>query len=685
MAQDSKLKVAELDFDRIKSNLKEFMKSQSEFSDYNFDGSGLSVLLDILAYNTHYMGYYMNMVANEMFMDTALLRSSVVSHAKLLGYTPRSRAAAQATINLALDIVVGDANNSVTLPRFSRFISGNKDGKNYVFVNTNQTTATKNSAGGFYFENLIIKEGQPQSYAFGFDATNNTKQIFELPDVGIDTSTLRVQVQTSAQNTSKETFILAQDSTAVSANSSVYYLEENRNGKYQIYFGDGIVGKALTDGNIVIVTYIVSTGTDANGIKTFKLVDNLTGYGSSVSLVSESASGNLEETIDEIRKVAPKSFISQNRAVTKNDYITLINRDYPYFSAVTVWGGEENDPPIYGKVFFSAKPTANYEVSQTEIDYLANKVIRPLSIMTVKPEYVAPDYTFINMEVNVSFDSTRTNKTEGQIETSVRSAILNYAAANLNSFDNTLKTSKLMREIDIADTSIENNEVIIQLEKRFRPVVNKTKDYTIDFGVALSPGNSVKRLFASPSFGHYDNSGVLRNAYLEEIPQSFTGIQTINIVNPGSGYTELPTVTLLGDGQGAELEAVLVNGRVKSINILKPGIDYTSAAITISGGGGSGAEAAPILEAKRGTIRMYYFDDNKVKKIINEEAGTIHYDTGIVVLNDFSPVSVEDAYGTVVVKAYPKNTVFSVSKNKILALDSTDPESLKINVLAVET
>lgn len=685
MAQDSKLKVAELDFDKIKSNLKEFMKSQSEFSDYNFDGSGLSVLLDVLAYNTHYLGYYMNMVANEMFMDTALLRSSVVSHAKLLGYTPRSRAAAQATVNLALEIVPGDTNSSMTLPRFSRFVSGNKDNKNYIFVNVNQVTATKNSAGGFYFEDLVIKEGQPQSYAFTFDATNNTKQIFELPDTGIDTSTMKVQVQTSTQNSTKETFILAEDSIEVLANSSVYYLEENRNGKYQIYFGDGIIGKALVDGNIVVVTYLVSSGTEANGIKTFKLVDNITGYTSSVSLVSESASGNLEETIDEIRKVAPKSFIAQNRAVTKNDYVTLINRDYPYFSAVTVWGGEENNPPIYGKVFFSAKPTANYEVSQTEIDYVANKVIKPLSIMTVKPEYVAPDYTFINMEVNVSFDPTRTNKTEGQIETSVRNAILTYANANLNSFDNTLKTSKLMREIDIADISIENNEVILQLEKRFRPVLNKTKDYTVDFGVPLNPGNNIRRLFASPSFGHYDNSGVLRNAYLEEIPQSSTGIQTINIVNPGSNYTEPPTVTLLGDGRGAELEPVLVNGRLKAINILKSGIDYTSAAITITGGGGAGAEAIPVLEAKRGTVRMYYYDDNKVKKIINDTAGTIYYDTGVVVLNDFSPVSVEDAYGTIVVKAYPKNTVFSVSKNKILSLDSTDPEALKINVTAVQS
>lgn len=680
---DAKLKVAELDFDTIKSNLKAFLKSQNEFSDYNFEGSGLSVLLDILAYNTHYMGYYMNMVANEMFMDTALLRSSVVSHAKLLGYTPRSRAAAQATINVAFNIISSDANSSITLPRFSRFISGEKDGKNYIFVNSEQTTATKNSAGGFFFENLNIKEGQPTSYSFTYNVTNNPKQIFELPDLGIDTSTMKVQVQTSDENSTKETFTVAQDSTSVAATSSVYYLEENRNGKYQIYFGDNIVGKKLIDNNIVIVTYIVSSGIDANGIKTFKLVDNITGYTPAVSLVTESASGNLEEGIDEIKLVAPKSFIAQNRAVTKNDYISLINRDYPYFSAVTVWGGEENDPPVYGKVFFSVKPTSNYEVTSTEVDYVANKIIKPFSVVTVKPEYVAPDYNFINLEVNVTFDPTKTSKTEGQIETAVRNAILTYSEANLNTFDNTLKTSKLMREIDNADTAIENNEVFVTLEKRFRPTLNATKDYTIDFGVTLSPGNSLKRLFASPSFKVYDSTGVLRDAYIEEIPQSFTGISEINITNPGSGYTETPTVTLLGDGKGAELSPVLVNGKLKSITVVKSGIDYTTAAISITGGNGSNAEAVPVLQAKSGKLRIYYYDDNKIKKSISDDAGTIYYDTGIVNITNFNPVLVQDAFGTMVAKAIPKNTVFSVTKNKILAIDSTDPESIKINVIAV--
>lgn len=683
--QDSKLKVAELDFDKIKTNLKAFLKSQSEFSDYNFEGSGMSVLLDVLAYNTHYLGYYMNMMSNEMFMDTALMRQSVVSHAKLLGYTPRSRTASKATVNVSFDIIQSDANSVLTIPRFSRFVSAEIDGASYIFVNPEQTTVSKNSAGGFFVTNLEIKEGQPQGYTFTYDSQTNTKQIFELPDEGIDTSTLKVQVQVSNQNATKTTFTLAQDSTEVAATSNVFYLEENKNGKYQIYFGDDIIGKKLDDGNIVIVTYLVATGYASNGIKSFKFIDTVPGYTSNTYTVVESISGKLEEDIEEIRKVAPKSFISQNRAVTKNDYIALINRDYPYFSAVTVWGGEENDPPVYGKVFFSVKPAANYEVTTAEIDYISNNIIKPFSIMTVKPQYVAPDYVMLNLEVNVAFDPTKTSLTEGQLKSAVRGTIINYMDANLNSFDITLKTSKLMREIDNTDNGIENNEVMITLEKRFRPTPSVAKDYTIDFGIPLAPGTSIKRLFTEPSFKYFDTTGVQRDAFIEEIPQSFTGVQEVDVNTPGANYTENPTLTVIGDGQGAVIEPVIVNGKLKSVTVVSAGVGYTTANILITGGGnGSGATATPVLQAKSGKLRIYYFDDNKIKKSITDEAGTVYYDTGLVKLVNFRPIQVQDAFGTLVVKAYPKNSVFSTKRNKILTIDTTDPESIKINTNAVE-
>lgn len=680
---DSKLKVAELDFDTIKTNLKNFLKSQSEFSDYNFDGSGLSVLLDVLAYNTHYMGYYMNMVANEMFMDTALLRRSVVSHAKLLGYTPRSRVASKALVNVAFTGTV--SGTTVTLPRFTRFVASEKDGKSYIFVTTEQQTISQNSTGVFVANNLEIKEGQPQAYTFTYNAQTNEKQIFELPDSGIDTTTIKVQVQISNQKTDKTTYTLAQDATEVLANSPVYYLEENRNGKYQIYFGSDIIGKGLVDGNIVIVTYLVATGSGANGIRSFKLIDEVSGLSSTTTLVSESSSGDEEESVNDIKLVAPKSFIAQNRAVTKNDYISLLNRKYPYFSAVTFWGGEENNPPVFGKVFFSVRPLGNYQVTSAEITNVIEEVIKPFSVVTVKPEYVAPDYVYLNFDVDVIFDPTKTSRTEGQIKTVVRQSVLNYANTNFNGFDTTYKNSKIVREIDNAEKAIENNEVRVILEKRFRPTLNQSKSYLIDFGVPLAPGTTLKKVYGATGFKYFDNTGVLRDAFLEETPLSYTGINSVQINNPGSGFSTTPTLIVEGDGTGAELRAVVINSKIARVDVINPGTDYTSASVTISGSDGVNAILTPSLGVTKGTLRIYYFDSNRVKKIINDEAGTINYETGLIELNSFNPNLILDALGTMVIKAYPENNVFSFDRNKILALDYTDPESISIDVSAIET
>ena len=683
--KESKLTVTQLDFDGIKNNLKEFMRAQSEFTDYDFEASGLSALLDVLAYNTHYMGWYMNMIANEMFLDTALTRPSVVSHAKLIGYTPRSSIASKATINLAFTETSSGSYTAATatLPRFSRFVSRGFDGRNYIFVNPTAEVMIS-SGGSFTANNVEIKQGLPQFYTFTHSQATNDKQVFVLPDFNIDTTTLQVQVQVSNQNINKTTFTLAQDATEVEFNSRVYYLEENRNGKYQIYFGKNIVGEGLEDGNIVIVSYLVTSGSDAaNGLDEFNLVDGITGLTASLTTVSESASGDVAESIDDIRLMAPKAFISQNRGVTKNDYITLINRKYPYFSAVTVWGGEENDPPVFGKVFFSVKPISNYQITTAEIDYVANKVIAPYSVVTVKPEYVAPDYIFLNLEVNLQYDSTKTTRTESQIKDVVLNAVRNYANTNLNSFDITYKNSRIVREIDNSEESIDNNEVLVSLEKRFRPIPGRAKDYVIDFGIPLSQGTANKKVFVPTGFRYLDNTGVLRTAYLEEVLQSYTGISGALITNPGIGYEEAPTLTVDGDGVGAELQAVIVNGKITRVDVINNGTDYTSAVINISGGGGLYASLSPIIGAKTGKLRVFYYDDNLVKRVINDEIGTIFYDEGYIQLTSFAPVRIFDAYNTMVVKAYPKNSIFSASRNKIFALDITDPESIQVNVGAV--
>jgi hypothetical protein len=682
---DAKLKVAELDFDTIKSNLKGFLKSQSEFSDYNFEGSGMGVLLDILAYNTHYMGYYLNMVSNEMFIDTAINRGSVVSHAKLLGYTPRSRVAAQAALNLTITPVVGDSNSSVIIPRFTRFLSETKDGVNYVFVNPSARIVSKNASTGlFVAENLQIKEGQPVSISFTYDATNNTKQAFELPDMGIDTSTLQVAVQQSGQNANLQTYLISQDATNVDPDALVYYLEENKNGKYQIYFGDGVIGKSLVDGNIVIVSYVITSGSPANGLSSFRLLDNfLNGSSTAITTVSDSTSGTSEETIDKIRFTAPKAYISQNRAVTKNDYIALLNRDYPYFEAVNVWGGEENSPPVYGKVFFTAKPLGGYEITQAEINNVINNIIKPFSVLTVIPEYVEAEYNYINLTAEVNFDPTKTNKSVSEIELAVRSCIRNFANTNLNTFNSAFKISQLQRTIDDCDQSISSNEVGVVLEKRFSPDITKPASYVLNFGTEIKQGTTSERIYSTPSFGYSDAAGIVRNCYIEEVLQSFTGVESIDIVTAGSEFVTTPTVTIEGDGVGATAKALIVNGVVKKVEVTNPGTGYTTASVTISGGGGFGASLKANLQGRNGLLRIYYFDENKIKKTITNNIGTIDYKLGIITLNNFNPVSVADPFGTLVIKVPPAKKIFTSIRNTIITLDVTDPGSIVTAVNAI--
>jgi hypothetical protein len=682
---DAKLKVAELDFDNIKTNLKNFLKSQSEFSDYNFEGSGLSVLLDLLAYNTHYMGYYLNMVSNEMFIDTAIKRGSVVSHAKLLGYVPRSRVASRASLDLTIAPVANDSNSSIVIPRFTRFVSESKDGVNYVFVNPSARVVTKNTSSGIFFaDNLEIKEGQPNSVSFTYDSSSNPKQIFELPDNGIDTSTIQVIVQRSAENSTQQTYILAQDATNVNEDALVYYLEENKNGKYQIYFGDNVVGKSLINGNIVVVSYVVTSGPYANGLKEFKPVDTiLNGSTVTVTLQSESSSGAFEEDIEQIRFTAPKAFIAQNRAVTKNDYIAMINREYPYFEAVNVWGGEENDPPVYGKVFFTAKPLGGYEITVSETEFVKNSILKPFSVLTVTPEYVEADYNYLNISVDVNYNPTRTNKTGDEINVSVINAIKEFADQNLDTFNSTFKVSQLSRAIDNCDPSITSNDIGVVIEKRFAPDTTRTLSYTLNFGAELMQGTTSQRLISSPSFKYLDAAGIERDCFIEEVLQSFTGVESIEVLTGGSEYITTPDVIIDGDGTGAIAKALIVNGSLKKVEIVHQGTGYTSATVTISGGGGRGATARANLQGRIGKLRIYYFDSNQIKKVITDNIGTIDYLLGTVQLDSFSPTSIDDPFGTMIIRAIPRKKIFSSVRNRIVTLDISDPTAIKTTINAV--
>ena len=429
---------------------------------------------------------------------------------------------------------------------------------------------------------------------------------------------------------------------------------------------------------------MITSGTLANDLRDFRPLDTiLNGATVVTTLVSASTSGAAAENIEKIRFTAPKAFIAQNRAVTKNDYIAIINREYPYFEAVNVWGGEENIPPVYGKVFFTAKPLGGYEITTTEIEFVKNSVIKPYSVLTVTPEYVEADYNYLNLDVEVNFDPTKTDKTAGEIDAAVISAIRSYASTNLNKFNSSFRVSQLSRAIDDADQSILSNDVKVYLEKRFAPDVNRILSYTLDFGTELKQGTTAERILSTPSFMYNDDSGIVRDCFIEEVLQSFTGVESIDVVTGGSGYISTPTVVINGDGSGASARALIVNGAVKRIEITNPGTGYTSATVSISGGGGSGATIKASLEGRIGRLKIYYFDTQNVKKTLNDNIGSVNYNSGVVTLNSFAPVEISDAFGTLVLKAIPTKRVFSSIRNRLTVLDITDPASIVTKINAV--
>jgi hypothetical protein len=385
-----------------------------------------------------------------------------------------------------------------------------------------------------------------------------------------------------------------------------------------------------------------------------------------------------EETTDAIKYSAPKAFISRNRAITKNDYVSLITKNYAQFEAASVWGGDELDPPEYGKVFFSLKPKGNFEITTTEIENIKQEIIEPISILTVIPEYVKPEYVFLNLVVDAIYDDRLTLKSPSGIKTTVTDAVLRFADQYLNKFNNTYKASRLVRMIDDSDPSILNSCVRTVLEKRFQPRLGVPSAYTIDFGIPLKVGTAAEQIYFEPSFTTPDKTGQIRTAFLEEIPLTQSGIDNIKVTGRGRGYTSPPKVVITGDGTGAKAEAVLLNGKIRSIKMIQPGNNYSTASVKIVGGGGFGATAEAVLQARVGKLQIYYYDSLKVKRIITRTAGTINYKKGLIRLSDFNPLTVKDPFGTMVVKATPQSNIFTTNRNAILTLDTTDPKSIKV-------
>jgi hypothetical protein len=685
---NSGLQITNLDFGSIKSSLKTFLGQQDTLKDYNFDGSALSVLVDLLAYNTQYNAYYLNMVANEMFLDSSVQRNSVVSHAKMLNYIPRSAVSSKASIKLQVNQV---GTSTLTLPKFTPFLSEAIDGVNYTFLTKDSTTVNV-SANTAIFNNIEIAEGVAASAAFTVNTTSNPKLIFTISDANIDTSTLVVSVQDSSTSLVYNTYTRATDYVALTPTSKVYFLQEGMNGNYEIYFGDGILGATLIDGNVVNISYVSTSGTSAFGANSFSIMSSVGGYSNTViSPITSAFAGADKESITSIKYTAPKAYAAQGRAVTKEDYIYLIQNNSTNLpiESVSVWGGEENIPPVYGQIFCAVKPSGGLTLTPSQKDKLVTEVIKPISVLTVVPTIVDPDYTFVNITTNVLYDPKKTTYTGGQIKQLVINSINTFSNQNLNTFNSIFKSPALITQIQTADPSIITNESTIRLQKKIYPKLNAKATYFLDFGVKLKRNYFNAGLSSSPDFSVTDVTAVnsvRTGVYFEEVPTTVGGIGTINITNQGFGYTKTPVVKIIGDGTGATAYAVLAAGRIVSLVVTNPGFNYTQAIVQITPAEGdtSGAlgYADAVLEGSLGTLRTYYYLNN-TKTILNSSAGTIDYSTGKVTLIDFSPLNINNSLGQFTISVVPDSTIVSSTYNKIIAVDQYDPEAISVTVSAL--
>ena len=553
---DKRLRVTELDFDDIKDNLKTFLKGQNQFKDYDFEGSGMNILLDTLAYNTHYLAFNANMVANEMFLDSSSLRSSAVSHAKSLGYEITSSRAPTATLNIGLSTTVA----SKTMPAGTAFTTS-IDGTSYQFVTTSDVTST-NTGNNIPFDSVTVYEGTYTTTKYLVDSSD-VDQRFILTDPRSDTTTLTVKVQNSTTDTTTTTYTKATDITQLSATSTVYFLQEVETGRFEIYFGDGIVSQSVSDGNIVQLQYVITNKTEANGASAFSAPTAIDGVVDITVTTVASASGGAEaESIGSIKLNAPLNYSSQGRAVTTKDYETYVRRLFPNTQSVSVWGGEDgsynsatgvSSTPEYGKVFISIKSTTGVDLTSAQKTNLEN-ALAPYKVASITPVVVDAETTSLILGITVMYDSSSTTYTANQISSLVSTTITNYSESFLKTFNAPFRHSKLLGLIDSTDTSILNSVATVTLSKLFSPTLSSSTSYIVNLN---------NRLYNPHSAHNSDAGGIIAS----------TGFYLNNVTTIEYFFDD--------DGSGNLRTYSLVAGVRTYVNNTAGTVDYVNGIITI--------------------------------------------------------------------------------------------------------
>ena len=494
------LNVTELDFADIKNNLKNFLKQQTEFNDYDFDGSGLNVLLDVLAYNTHYNALNAHYSLNESFLDSAQIRGNVVTRAKLLGYTPRSVLSPRAKV----DIVVTKPNSGV-IPTVLELTKGTKlntvvSGEEFQYVVLENQQATL-SGSTWTFNDVIIVEGTTRELKYRVD-NDIENQKFQLSDYDADTSTLRVRVQANEESTAFDVYTKFESLKGIDSTSKVYYLQENPSGYYEVYFGDGITGFKPTNNNIVTIDYVITKGKESNGANLFTMVDEIGGYDDiAVTLDTAAAGGADEETMESIRFNAPLTFISQNRAVTADDYAAIIKKEFSNIDSISTWGGEDNDPPDYGRVYVCIKPLLANTLTTAEKTNITGAILKGKNVVSITPQIVDPNFTYLELDVSFKYNPNLTDRSSVELQSVVRDTITDYNFNNLNKFDGVFRHSQLTRNIDNSDPSILNTTVRPRMFQYITPLNNADNNFSLSFSSPFyQSGNSTAFLISSSAF-----------------------------------------------------------------------------------------------------------------------------------------------------------------------------------------
>jgi len=519
------IKSSDLDFDQIKSKLKTYFRQQSEFTDYDFDASGLSNILDVLAYNTHINGLIANFSLNESFLSTSQLRSSALAHAETLGYFPRSKTGAFAELEVSVLISNTPRPSSVTLPAYTSF-TASIGSQSYSFQTIEAFTATPNRDGLYQFKTsdgnttLRVVEGSLKTKTFIVGETSDD-QIYVIPDPNLDTSTMLVRVYDSPTSTSFETYLNINNIIRLNALSAVYQIREVPNGYYEISFSNyNLVGKTPLSGNKIVIQYLSSSGPDANDAEIFVPENDLTINGLNYPLIvtplSASAGGSEKETIQSIKTNAPVAFASQRRMVTAQDYEALILSNYSsVVDDVIAWGGNDNVPPVYGRVYASLK-FAN-GVSSTIQEQTKNNIISTLSeslaIMSIDTVFADPVTTFLELQTFFNFDPSLSGLSDKSVETRINTLISNYFSNNLNQFTAVFRRSALLAQIDNFSPAILDTRINVKIQQRFIPVTNASRQYTLSFPVQLAQPDDVNRIITTTRFTFSGQTCTIKNQF----------------------------------------------------------------------------------------------------------------------------------------------------------------------------